>query len=158
VATIPSILLVDDDVALCELLVEYLGVNGYAVDCEHDGAAGLKRALDAHYDLVILDVMLPKLAGFDVLRRLRQRATLPIIMHWVVPLFTRISPVEASILACVGGTGLGLAMCRVPIEAGSDVAVFGLGPIGVSAVQGARIQGAKTIIGSPTERPFSGVS
>jgi two-component system response regulator CpxR len=80
VATIPSILLVDDDVALCELLVEYLGANGYAVDCEHDGAAGLRRALDGRYDLVILDVMLPMLAGFDVLRRLRQRATLPVIM------------------------------------------------------------------------------
>ena len=79
-ATIPSLLLVDDDVALCALLVEYLGVNGYALDCEHDGASGLKRALDGHYDLVILDVMLPTLAGFDVLRRLRQRATVPIIM------------------------------------------------------------------------------
>jgi len=66
---------------------------------------------------------------------------------WVVPLFTRVSPLETSILACVGGTGLGLAMCRFPIEAGSDVAVFGLGPIGVSAVQGARIQGARTIVG-----------
>lgn len=66
---------------------------------------------------------------------------------WVVPLFTRVSPLETSILACVGGTGLGMAMCRFPIEAGSDVAVFGLGPIGVSAVQGARIQGAKTIVG-----------
>ena len=66
---------------------------------------------------------------------------------WVVPLFTRVPAVESSVLACVGGTGLGLAMCRFPIEAGADVAVFGLGPIGVSAVQGARIQGAKTIIG-----------
>jgi len=55
--------------------------------------------------------------------------------------------VESSLLACVGGTGLGLAMCRFPIEAGADVAIFGLGPIGISAVQGARIQGAKTIIG-----------
>ena len=66
---------------------------------------------------------------------------------WVVPLFTNVPAVESSVLACVGGTGLGLAMCRFPIEAGSDVAVFGLGPIGMSAVQGARIQGAKTIIG-----------
>ena len=79
-ATTPSLLLVDDDVALCALLIEYLGVNGYALDCEHDGASGLKRALDGHYDLVILDVMLPTLAGFDVLRRLRQRAIVPIIM------------------------------------------------------------------------------
>jgi len=66
---------------------------------------------------------------------------------WVVPVFSKVPPVEMSVLACVGGTGLGLAMCRFPIEAGSDVAVFGLGPIGISAVQGARIQGAKTIVG-----------
>jgi S-(hydroxymethyl)glutathione dehydrogenase/alcohol dehydrogenase len=66
---------------------------------------------------------------------------------WVVPMFTTVPPVELSVLACVGGTGLGLAMCRFPIEPGSDVAVFGLGPIGISAVQGARIQGAKTIVG-----------
>jgi S-(hydroxymethyl)glutathione dehydrogenase / alcohol dehydrogenase len=66
---------------------------------------------------------------------------------WCVPVFTKVPPVELSMLSCVGGTGLGLAMCRFPIEAGSDVAVFGLGPLGVSAVQGARIQGAKTIIG-----------
>ena len=66
---------------------------------------------------------------------------------WVVPVFTRVPPAELSMLACVAGTGLGMAMCRFPIEAGADVAVFGLGPIGVSAVQGARIQGAKTIIG-----------
>jgi len=66
---------------------------------------------------------------------------------WVVPVFTKVPPIELSMLSCVGGTGLGLAMCRFPIEAGSEVAVFGLGPLGVSAVQGARIQGAKTIIG-----------
>ena len=66
---------------------------------------------------------------------------------WVVPIFTKVPAVESSLLACVGGTGLGLAMCRFPIEAGADVAIFGLGPIGISAVQGARIQGAKTIIG-----------
>ena len=66
---------------------------------------------------------------------------------WVVPVFTKVPPIELSMLSCVGGTGLGLAMCRFPIEAGTDVAVFGLGPLGVSAVQGARIQGAKTIIG-----------
>jgi S-(hydroxymethyl)glutathione dehydrogenase/alcohol dehydrogenase len=66
---------------------------------------------------------------------------------WVVPVFTKVSPAELSILACVGSTGLGLAMCRFPVEAGTDVAIFGLGPIGIAAVQGARIQGAKTIIG-----------
>jgi S-(hydroxymethyl)glutathione dehydrogenase/alcohol dehydrogenase len=66
---------------------------------------------------------------------------------WVVPVFTTVSPQELSILSCVGSTGLGLAMCRFPVDAGSEVCVFGLGPIGISAVQGARIQGAKTIVG-----------
>jgi S-(hydroxymethyl)glutathione dehydrogenase / alcohol dehydrogenase len=66
---------------------------------------------------------------------------------WVVPVFTKVSPAELAILSCVGGTGLGLAMCRFPVDAGAEVAIFGLGPIGLSAVQGARIQGAKVIIG-----------
>ena len=67
--------------------------------------------------------------------------------EWLVPVFTKVPPAELSLLSCVAATGLGMAMCRFPIEAGTEVAVFGLGPIGISAVQGARIQGAKTIIG-----------
>lgn len=67
--------------------------------------------------------------------------------EFVVPVFTKIPPVELSLLACVSACGLGLAMCRFPVEAGSDVVVFGLGPVGLSAVQGARIQGATRIIG-----------
>ena len=67
--------------------------------------------------------------------------------EFVVPVFTTVTPAELSLLACVSATGLGLAMCRFPVEAGSDVAVFGLGPVGLSAVQGARIQGAKNIVG-----------
>lgn len=53
---------------------------------------------------------------------------------WVVPVFTKVPPAELSMLACLGGTGLGLAMCRFPLEAGTDVAIFGLGPIGIAAV------------------------
>jgi len=67
--------------------------------------------------------------------------------EFVVPVFTKVPPVELSLLACVSATGLGLAMCRFPVEAGTDVVVFGLGPVGLSAVQGARIQGATRIIG-----------
>jgi two-component system response regulator CpxR len=80
VGAVPSLLLVDDDVELCALLVEFLGGHGYAIDCAHDGVAGLGRALEGHYDLVILDVMLPQIDGFDVLRRLRQRMTVPVVM------------------------------------------------------------------------------
>jgi S-(hydroxymethyl)glutathione dehydrogenase/alcohol dehydrogenase len=67
--------------------------------------------------------------------------------EFIVPVFTKVPPVELSLLACVSACGLGLAMCRFPVEAGSDVVVFGLGPVGMSAVQGARIQGAARIIG-----------
>ena len=67
--------------------------------------------------------------------------------EWVVPIFTKLPPVEVSILGCPGAVGLGMATCRFPVEAGSDVAVWGLGPMGIGVVQGARHQGAKTIIG-----------
>ena len=67
--------------------------------------------------------------------------------EFVVPVFTRVPVVELSLLSCVSACGLGLAMCRFPVEAGADVVVFGLGPVGLSAVQGARIQGATRIIG-----------
>ena len=75
-----AILLVDDDVELCALLEEYLGGHGYRVSAVHDGAAGLRSAVDGGYDLVILDVMLPVLNGFEVLRQLRIRSNLPVIM------------------------------------------------------------------------------
>jgi len=75
-----TILMVDDDVELCALVSEYLGAHRYDVTAVHDGAAGLRRALDGEHDLVVLDVMLPVLDGFDVLRQLRRRSDVPVIM------------------------------------------------------------------------------
>jgi S-(hydroxymethyl)glutathione dehydrogenase/alcohol dehydrogenase len=63
-----------------------------------------------------------------------------------VPIFSDISSVELSMLTCVGNAGLGMAMVRFPVEFGSDVVVFGCGPVGLSAIQGARIKGAARII------------
>ena len=63
-----------------------------------------------------------------------------------VPVFTPVTSVELSMLTCVGNCGLGMTMTKVPVEAGSDVVVFGAGPVGLSAVQGARIKGAARII------------
>lgn len=63
-----------------------------------------------------------------------------------VPVAVDASSAELSLLSCVMTTGLGLAMKRMPIEAGSDVLVLGAGPLGLSALQGARIQGAAQII------------
>lgn len=65
----------------------------------------------------------------------------------VVPVFTTVSSNELAMLHCVGGCGLGMTMTLAPIEPGSNVAVYGLGPVGLSAIQGARIMGADRIIG-----------
>ncbi|WP_224962160.1 response regulator [Geomonas subterranea] len=75
-----SILVVDDDTGLCELLASYLGSEGYAVDAVHDGAHGAERAVTGGYAFIVLDVMLPGLNGFDVLRRIRQSSQVPVIM------------------------------------------------------------------------------
>jgi DNA-binding response OmpR family regulator len=74
------ILIIDDDEELCDLVSEYLGVEGFEVASVNDGESGLERALTGEYDLVILDVMLPKMNGFDVLRKLRETSKLPVIM------------------------------------------------------------------------------
>lgn len=75
-----SILLVDDDYELGELLQEYLSMEGFELTAVQDGETGLKEALSGRFDLVLLDVMLPKLNGFEVLKRLRTQSTIPVIM------------------------------------------------------------------------------
>jgi two-component system response regulator CpxR len=74
------ILLADDDVELGEMLVDYLGGEGFTVDLAHDGEAALRMALANRYDLLVLDVMMPKRNGFDVLRALRPQSPLPVLM------------------------------------------------------------------------------
>ena len=63
-----------------------------------------------------------------------------------VPIFTDLPSAEIAMLTCVGNCGLGMAMTNCPVEPGSDVVIFGAGPVGLSAVQGARIKGASRII------------
>ncbi|HEX8367580.1 MAG TPA: response regulator transcription factor [Pyrinomonadaceae bacterium] len=74
------ILLIDDDEELCELVSEYLTVEGFTVEAVHDGETGLRKANAGNHDLIILDVMLPKKNGFDVLRELRQENQIPVLM------------------------------------------------------------------------------
>jgi two-component system response regulator CpxR len=74
------LLLIEDDVELTELMREYFAQHGFDVDAQREGGAGLSRALEAEYDAIILDVMLPILDGFDVLRQIRRARTTPIIM------------------------------------------------------------------------------
>src|SRR5262245_7754136 len=74
------ILIIDDDRELCELLADYLGPENFEVEFVHDGEQGLTKALAGSYDLLIVDVMLPSLPGFEVLRRLRHERSTPVLM------------------------------------------------------------------------------
>jgi two-component system, OmpR family, response regulator CpxR len=74
------ILLIDDDVELCSLLTEFLKREGFTLECEHDGKRGLDRALHGGYYLVLLDVMLPSLDGFEILRMFRKESKTPVLM------------------------------------------------------------------------------
>ncbi len=75
-----KILIIDDDEELCELVSEYLSVEGFSTEAVHDGESGLQKALTGDYELAILDVMLPRKNGFDVLRDLRKSSKLPVLM------------------------------------------------------------------------------
>ncbi|MGA9773281.1 MAG: response regulator transcription factor [Blastocatellia bacterium] len=74
------ILVVDDDLDLCELLAKYLQREGFEVEMVHNGEQGVERAMSGDYTLVILDVMLPGLTGFDVLSSIRRRSSVPVLM------------------------------------------------------------------------------
>src|SRR6516165_12422098 len=73
-------LLVDDDVELGELLQDALDEHDIRVEVAHDGRRGLARALSGEHDLLLLDVMLPGLDGFELLRRVRRQSRVPVIM------------------------------------------------------------------------------
>lgn len=74
------ILIIEDEIKIARFLELELRHEGYEVSISHDGREGLNLALSNPYNLVILDVMLPSLNGMEVLRRIRQSSSLPIIM------------------------------------------------------------------------------
>ena len=73
-------MLIDDDTELCSLLTEFLKGEGFAVETANEGHRGLERALHGGFQLAILDVMLPGLDGFEILRRLRRESHVPVLM------------------------------------------------------------------------------
>jgi len=75
-----SILIVDDDTELTELLTQYLEPEGFVVVCAHDGESAVKKALNQMFDAIVLDVMLPKLNGFEVLKAIREHLQTPVLM------------------------------------------------------------------------------
>ena len=74
------ILIVDDDVELCSLLTEFLTAERYEVECHHTGREAVERVLQGTYSLVVLDVMLPGMSGFDILREVRRRSEIPVLL------------------------------------------------------------------------------
>lgn len=74
------ILMIDDDVKLCRLVKDYLAPFGFAVETANDGATGLETARNGDFGAIILDVMMPQMDGFEVLKRLRQFSNVPVLM------------------------------------------------------------------------------
>ena len=74
------VLLVDDDTELGELVREYLAREGFSLEVEADGTRAVERAVAGDYQLIVLDVMLPGVSGFDILRHLRAVSRVPVLM------------------------------------------------------------------------------
>ncbi|MEJ2695798.1 MAG: response regulator transcription factor [Candidatus Sulfobium sp.] len=74
------ILVIDDDRELCELLFEYLGMEGFEVETVSEAGRGIERSLAGEHGLVVLDVMLPGMSGFEVLRHIREKSRSPVLM------------------------------------------------------------------------------
>ena len=75
-----KVLIVEDDVRLAQALAHILAENGYQTDVVHDGASGLAYAECGDYDVIILDVMLPKMDGLEVCQQIREFSNVPIVM------------------------------------------------------------------------------
>jgi two-component system response regulator CpxR len=77
---VDEILLIDDDIELCSMLTEYLGKNGFRVRTAHRGDTGLKAAQQRPWSLILLDVMLPGMDGFEVLKRIRAESPVNVLL------------------------------------------------------------------------------
>jgi two-component system response regulator CpxR len=75
-----TILMIDDDTELCQLVADYLAMDGYHFDMVHDGLSGLEKARNGHYQLILLDIMLPGLDGLSLLKALRKDNYCPVLM------------------------------------------------------------------------------
>ena len=74
------ILIVEDEVAIADLEKDYLELSGFQVEIENSGESGRRRSLEEDFDLIILDLMLPEVDGFEICRQVREKKNIPIIM------------------------------------------------------------------------------
>lgn len=75
-----KILIIEDDISIAELEMDYLEINGFSVDIENSGDSGLTKARNGDYDLILLDLMLPNVNGFEICKKLRSELEIPIII------------------------------------------------------------------------------
>lgn len=75
-----KILIIEDEVSIAELEKDYLELSGFEVQIENSGDTGLKRALDEDFDLILLDLMLPEVDGFEICKEVRSKKNTPILM------------------------------------------------------------------------------
>ena len=75
-----KILIIEDEVAIADLEKDYLELSGFEVVIEHAGDTGLERALNEKFDLIVLDLMLPGMDGFEVCKKIREEQNIPILM------------------------------------------------------------------------------
>ena len=75
-----KILIIEDELEIAELEKDYLEINGFQVTLEYTGDAGLQRATTEPFDLIILDLMLPGIDGFEICREIRKTQNIPVIM------------------------------------------------------------------------------
>lgn len=75
-----KILIIEDDIDIAELEKDYLSLNGYDVTLESNGKVGLEKALKEHYNLVIIDLMLPEMNGFEIVKKIREKKEIPLLI------------------------------------------------------------------------------
>lgn len=75
-----KILIIEDEEEIAEFEKDYLEINGFSVDVEYDGEAGVKSALNKDYDLILLDLMLPNMGGYDICKTIRVNKEVPILI------------------------------------------------------------------------------
>jgi len=75
-----KILIIEDEVAIAELEKDYLELSGFVVETETDGEVGARRALEEDFNIIILDLMLPSMDGFEICKKIREAKNIPVIM------------------------------------------------------------------------------
>ena len=75
-----KILIIEDDESIAEIQKDYLEMSGYSVDCAYDGESGIQKYISGQYSLIILDLMIPKMNGFEILEKIAEKKKIPVII------------------------------------------------------------------------------